>query len=238
MNTNTPVEPSNEESKTSRGVMKRLIQVVVQLMILVGILFFLSGRLDWIWAWAYLGAGLGILIVNVLIMPPELIAERGQPGKNVKGWDRLITTIIMIPVMGVPVVASLDERFGWSPQLAVAVHLVGLIFWVLGQGLFSWSMVSNRFFSTLVRIQIDRDHKVATGGPYRYIRHPGYTGFMVTYFATALALGSLWALIPAGLVMCGLIVRTMLEDRTLQDELPGYKDYAQQVRHRLLPGIW
>ncbi|MCJ7626237.1 MAG: isoprenylcysteine carboxylmethyltransferase family protein [Anaerolineaceae bacterium] len=238
MNTQRPVETSNEELETSSGVKKRMRQVIVQYLVLAVILFVLSGNLGWVWAWAYLGAGVAIMIVNALIMPRELIAERGQPRENVKEWDKLITTISMIPVIGVPVVCGLDERFGWSPQLAIAVHIAALLIWVLGQGVFSWAMVSNKFFSTAVRIQMDRDHKVATGGPYRYVRHPGYVGFSVTYFATSLTLGSLWALIPAGLILCGLIVRTALEDRTLQEELPGYKEYAQKVRYRLIPGIW
>jgi protein-S-isoprenylcysteine O-methyltransferase Ste14 len=113
-----------------------------------------------------------------------------------------------------------------------------LTFFVLGQGLFSWAMASNKYFSTCVRIQIDRGHTVATSGPYRYIRHPGYVGYTVSFLGMSLALGSLWAIIPAGLIACLLVVRTALEDRTLQDELPGYKDYAQRVRYRLLPGIW
>jgi len=79
---------------------------------------------------------------------------------------------------------------------------------------------------------------VATTGPYRYVRHPGYVGFIVSFFGTALALGSLWAIIPAGLIACLLVARTTLEDRALQDELPGYNDYVQRVRYRLLPGIW
>ena len=98
--------------------------------------------------------------------------------------------------------------------------------------------VSNRFFSTMVRIQADRGQTVATAGPYRYVRHPGYVGYSVSFFGMALALGSLWALVPAVLMACLLVVRTALEDRTLQDELAGYTDYARQVRYRLLPGIW
>jgi protein-S-isoprenylcysteine O-methyltransferase Ste14 len=140
--------------------------------------------------------------------------------------------------LGAPIVAGLDERFGWSPQTAPAIHLIGLTFFALGQGLFSWAMALNKYFSTLVRIQIDRGHTVATSGPYRYIRHPSYTGYIVSFLGMSLALGSLWALTPTGLIACLLVVRTALEDRTLQDELPGYKDYAERVRYRLLPGIW
>ena len=220
-------------------IRKRMLQVVVQFLLLAAILFISSGRLNWVWAWIYLGVGIAILAVNVLVIPPELIAERGRTDKkDIKAWDRVITTLNIIPSLGAPVVAGLDERFGWSPQFSLEIHLIGLALMVLGQGLFTWSMVSNRFFSTSVRIQMERDHTVATGGPYRYVRHPGYVGYTVSAFATALALGSLWALIPAAITMCFLVVRTALEDRALQEELAGYKEYAARVRYRLLPGVW
>ncbi|MDO9129450.1 MAG: isoprenylcysteine carboxylmethyltransferase family protein, partial [Anaerolineales bacterium] len=189
MNAHTPFEPSRGESKTSRAVLKRMLQVVITYLILAAILFVSSGRLNWIWAWAYLGLSLGILIINVSILPAELIAERGQPKDNVKRWDRVLTIFAGLPTLGAPIVAGLDERFGWSPQLIPAIHLVGLTFFVLGQGLFSWAMASNKYFSTLVRIQMDRGHTVATSGPYRYVRHPGYTGYIVSFFGMSLALG-------------------------------------------------
>jgi protein-S-isoprenylcysteine O-methyltransferase Ste14 len=215
-----------------------MLQVVGYYLVLALILFISSGSLNWLWAWAYLGLGLGILVINAQILPPELIAERGQPGDNVKRWDKVLATLTGLPTLAVPIVAGLDERFAWSPQLASAIHLTGLALFALGQGLFSWAMASNRYFSTAVRLQTDRGQTVATGGPYRYVRHPGYVGFIVSYLGTSLALGSLWALLPAGLIACLLVVRTVLEDRTLQDELPGYSDYARRVRYRLLPGIW
>jgi protein-S-isoprenylcysteine O-methyltransferase Ste14 len=238
MKADTPVGPSEGESKMSGAVLRRMLQVVVTYLVLAVLLFCLSGRLNWIWAWAYVGVGFGILVINVLILPAELIAERGQPGENVKGWDRLLATLTGLPTLGVPIVAGLDARFGWSPQIAPGIHLTGLALFALGQGLFSWAMASNQYFSTAVRIQMDRGHTVATGGPYRYVRHPGYVGFVVSYLGMALALGSLWAILPAVLVAFLMVVRTALEDRTLQDELPGYRDYAQRVRYRLLPGIW
>ena len=238
MNADTPVEPSTGESKKSRAVRKRMLQVVITYLILAAFLFISSGRLKWLWAWAYLGVGLGILVINAVILPAELIAERGQPRDNVKRWDRVLTTLAGLPTLGVPIVAGLDQRFGWSSQMVPLINLAGLTLFALGQGLFSWAMVSNKYFSTLVRIQLDRGHTVATSGPYRYVRHPGYTGYTVSSLGMALALGSLWAMIPAGLLACLLVVRTALEDRTLQDELSGYRDYAQRVRYRLLPGVW
>ncbi len=234
MNANTSVEKSDMRDK----VRKRMLQVVVQFLVIAAILFISSGRLDWVWAWAYLGVGVGILVINALVLPPELIAERGQINEDTKGWDKLLAPLLILPTLGTLIVAGLDERFGWSPQLDRAIQVVALVFFALAQGLFSWAMASNKFFSGTVRIQEERGHAVATGGPYQYVRHPGYVGYTASWIATSLALGSLWALIPAGLVICLMVVRTALEDRTLLEELDGYKEYAGQVRYRLLPGIW
>jgi len=115
---------------------------------------------------------------------------------------------------------------------------VYLGFFILGNALFSWAMISNYFFSTSVRIQFDRNRTVATGGPYCYVRHPGYVGFIVFNLAAPLILGSFWALIPAGITTVLFILRTAFEDRTLLEELEGYKEYAEKVQYRLLPGIW
>jgi len=239
MSANISVHQQNDESVMKSKIVKRGLQVVVQFLILAVLLFISAGRLDWVWAWVYLGAVVFILIVNMWVLPREVIVERGQARKEgVKGWDKVVSVFTAIAALGVPIVAGLDERWGWSPQLGLAVHIVGLIFIVLGQGLFTWAMTANKFFSTMVRIQEERGHTVASSGPYRYVRHPGYVGYITVAFATALALGSLWAFVPAGLGMCAFVVRTALEDRTLQEELPGYKEYTQQVRYRLLPGVW
>jgi protein-S-isoprenylcysteine O-methyltransferase Ste14 len=136
------------------------------------------------------------------------------------------------------IVAGLDERYGWSPQISLWLQVVAIIVAVLGSALATWAMLSNTFFSGTVRIQKERGHTVASGGPYRYVRHPGYVAGILFDVATPLILGSLWALVPAGLTVCAFVVRTALEDRTLQEELAGYREYAQQVRYRLLPGVW
>ena len=238
MNANASVNQPNEKSDLTSRVRKRMLQVVVQFLILAAILFIASGRLDWVWAWAYLGVGVGIVAINALVLPPELIAERGQTKEDTKSWDKVLGILLITPTLGTLIVAGLDKRFGWSLPLAVVVHLVALIFYALAQGLFTWAMASNKFFSGTVRIQKEWGHTVASGGPYRYVRHPGYVSYIASWIATSLALGSLWALIPAGLVMGLMVVRTALEDKTLQAELDGYKDYAARVRYRLLPGVW
>jgi protein-S-isoprenylcysteine O-methyltransferase Ste14 len=140
--------------------------------------------------------------------------------------------------LGVLLVAGLDERLGWSPEISLGVQVGGLAVVALGCLLSGWAMLVNRFFSAVVRIQSDRGHSVVSTGPYRLVRHPAYVGGMVVYLATGPALVSLWALVPGLLVTILLAVRTALEDRTLRGELPGYEEYASRVRYRLIPGIW
>jgi protein-S-isoprenylcysteine O-methyltransferase Ste14 len=101
-----------------------------------------------------------------------------------------------------------------------------------------WAMAHNKFFSRIAYVQKDRGHTVATGGPYRIVRHPGYTTMSLMMLSVPLALGSLWSLIPAGICVLSIVVRTVFEDRMLHEELDGYREYAQRVRCRLVPGVW
>ncbi len=241
MNANTSAEQPGHQSETTRNVVRYLVREAMGLLMLAATLFLPAGRLDWVMGWALVGIMLAWSTATALVVitrNPELLAERTGPRKGAKTWDMVILSIIGLATIARCIVAGLDERFGWSPPLAVAIQVVALILFALAQGLFTWAMVANKFFSTSVRIQMERDHTVASGGPYRVVRHPGYVGYIVSSFATSLALGSLWAFIPAVLTMCLLVVRTALEDRTLLEELDGYKEYAGRVRYRLLPGIW
>ena len=122
--------------------------------------------------------------------------------------------------------------------MSLTLQIVALVVAVLCYALIVWAMAANAFFSKVVRIQDDRGHTVATGGPYRIVRHPGYVGGILFELATPIMLGSWWALIPGGFTALFFVVRTALEDKTLHEELPGYAEYAQQTRYRLLPGIW
>jgi len=238
MNQNASVRQDKAGSELSSRVRRRIVQVVGQFVFLAASMFVTAGRFDWLWAWAYIVAGIAILAVNTLVMPRELVALRGEGTEEAKPWDRKITALSLLPTTAIPIVSGLDERFGWSPEMGVAVHLAGLALMFVGQGLFTWAMVSNPFFSTMVRIQMDRGQTVATRGPYRWVRHPGYVGYTLSAVSTGLLLGSLWALVPAFLTGVLLVVRTALEDRTLLEELPGYEEYARQVRYRLVPGVW
>ncbi len=230
---------------SSRGttglIVQRLLQVAFGVLLQAVVFFLASGRPGWVMAWAYFGVYLGIVVVNVLVLlprSPDLIAERAQVKADTKGWDRPLAMIVSLGPLVTLLVAGLDVRLSWSGRLSLALELVALACMALGYGLWGWAMAANRFFSGLVRIQKERGHTVATGGPYRFVRHPGYAGLITYSLATPLLLGSLWGLIPAVMIVCVAIVRTALEDRTLAEELAGYRDYAERVRYRLLPGVW
>lgn len=231
-------EQHNDKSDKMKKVLKRFIQVVLQVVMFAILLFVSSGQIAWLWAWIYLCTYVLIIIINAFILPVDLIEERGKSKENVKKWDKVIMTLNIFPALGILVVAGLDYRFSWSPAIADWINVSALILMLLGHAFFSWSMISNHFFSTAVRLQFDRSHQVATRGPYKYVRHPGYVGFMILNLSTPLILGSLWALIPGTILTILFLIRTALEDKTLQNELEGYKEYAQKVTYRLIPGVW
>ncbi|MCJ7448781.1 MAG: isoprenylcysteine carboxylmethyltransferase family protein [Bacteroidales bacterium] len=228
---------NNERPDNMKKVLKRFIQVVLQVALFAVLIFVSAGQIVWYWAWIYLCTYVLIIIINAFILPADLIEERGKTKENVKKWDRVIMTLNIFPALGMLVVAGLDYRLSWSPAIANWIHVSALILMILGHAFFSWSMISNRFFSTAVRLQYDRSHQVATSGPYKYVRHPGYVGFIVINLATPLILGSLWALIPGAIITILFIIRTALEDSTLRNELEGYKEYAQKVPYLLIPGV-
>lgn len=231
----------NGKPNVTAGVLKRLLQVSTIILVQAAILFASSGRVDWMMAWVYVSVYVSNVVINALVIlpkSPELIAERAQVAENTKSWDRVLILLAGFSGLATLLMAGLDARFGWSPKLSLATELAGLGFLVFGCSLFSWAMASNKFFSGVVRIQKERGHAVVTTGPYQYVRHPGYVGYITFSLATPLLLGSLWALIPAAITTCIFVARTALEDKTLQEELDGYRDYAGRVRYRLLPGVW
>ena len=205
-------------------------------------LFWSAGRIDWWPAWAALAVmavWTAATAIIVLRLTPALLAERLGPRKGAKSWDTAIMSTLGLVQLVRYIVAGLDQRNGWTGGLPVAAQIAALAVCALGYDLlFVWAIASNAFFSQIVRIQPERGQTVITGGPYRTVRHPAYIGAILYELAVPVLLASWWAMIPSGLAAILLIVRTLLEDRTLQAELAGYADYVRRVRFRLLPGIW
>ncbi len=243
MNTNVE-QPKSVSEVISEVGWKAWLRFAAFTLLLPMVLFIAAGRLNWVWAWVYVGIVVSFTLVSriaVIRTNPDLLAERAQSldREDVKGWDRLILFfLLLIGPLAMMIVAGLDERFDWSPQIRLAFQLVALAIMVLGYIVSTWAMAVNRYYSAVVRIQKDRGQTVVTDGPYRFVRHPSYATGIVAYLMTPILLGSLWALIPCSLVALGTIIRTALEDKTLLEELDGYEDYARRVRYRLLPGVW
>jgi protein-S-isoprenylcysteine O-methyltransferase Ste14 len=232
------IEKVKRGPDTRKNILRRIIQVLMSIIITLVILLVSAGIINWIYAWIYTAASVLVIITNAFIFPADLISERGRKKENVEKWDKIITGIIIIPWYTIYIIAGLDIRFGWSPELALWVHLIALFTFITGNALVSWSMIANNYFSTKVRIQYDRGHAVSSGGPYGYIRHPGYIGMIILILATPILLGSIWALVPGFITVILFIVRTSFEDNTLKNKLAGYKEYAERVKYRLMPGIW
>lgn len=240
MSTRVPgIESSGE---TGRGIVRWAGQMVGALVVFGAILFLSAGRLDWAVGWAYLGLNaITQALSSAILIPrqPDMLAGRSGAQRGTKDWDRYLAPAITVAgTLAVIVTAGLDARLGWSAPRGNGVWVVGLALAFGSQLFVLWAMASNPFFATTVRIQGERGHHAVRGGPYRLVRHPGYLGSAIYTLVVPLVLGSLWTYIPSVITVLLLVVRTGLEDRTLQAELPGYAEYTAAVRYRLVPGVW
>ena len=213
---------------------------LAMVLVFAALVFLSACRLDWTLGWLYVVIVAFNIIMTWLCLlkwNPVLIERRMRYPKGTKGWDKWWAVLYAPVFIAVYIVAGIEAREGVS-SLPWMAWLLGLAIFIPGSGLLTWSMVVNPFFEKTVRIQTEYGHRVIDTGPYAYVRHPGYAGFVGWIISTPLLLGSAWALIPAWLAVIGIVIRTALEDRTLYAELPGYPEYAGRVRFRLLPGLW
>jgi protein-S-isoprenylcysteine O-methyltransferase Ste14 len=217
-----------------------IVRGILGPLMMFAILFLLAGRLDYWQGWVYTLLNVVILSVMAALFTKDagLIEERLNPKEGMKSWDKLYFALSTPCYFLALILGGLDARFGWSAGMPGWVYAGGVGLYVLGQAIFIWARYTNNYFSSVVRIQTDRGQTVCKDGPYRYVRHPGYVGGFLFAVATGLALGSWWACIPQLLAGLLLFWRTWMEDRTLQAELPGYAEYTQETRYRLIPGVW
>ena len=223
---------------------RQWIGVVAVYLFIPLVLLVCGGDFGWWQAWVYslliVAAGIGGRIWAER-RHPGLLAER-QDIENIqssKAWDKVLAPLMALSVsFPLVIVAGLDHRHGWSPVFPPWLIVLGFILITLGYAFATWALAENRFFSSTVRIQTDRGHVVCDSGPYRIVRHPGYAGNIPPLLGIVLALGSVWTLIPAAVALIITVIRTVLEDQTLQEELPGYRDYSGRVHYRLIPGIY
>jgi protein-S-isoprenylcysteine O-methyltransferase Ste14 len=233
------------ESEPSEGLgMKAILRFVMYLLLMPLVLFIAAGTVHWTMGWVYILLSYTFTAISRIVVfyrNPETLRERGRSldAENVRNWDKaLLPFVALVGPLVMLIVAGLDFRFSWSPRIPGLIQSLALIFLMLGYMIASWAMIANKFFSAVVRIQEELDQRVIKDGPYGVVRHPGYLGGILSILSTPVILGSLWTFPPAAFVASLTIVRTSFEDKALKEELDGYEEYSQEVKYRLLPGIW
>jgi protein-S-isoprenylcysteine O-methyltransferase Ste14 len=228
----------------TEDIIRAIVGFTLFLLVTPVLLFLSAGTLRWPMAWVYvvltLAAATGSRLI-VLKRNPDTLRERARftTAKGTKSWDRILAPLIaLIGPWVMMVVAGLDRRYGWSASVPIAGQYGAAFLLFGGYALAVWAMVVNRYFSAVARIQEDRGQEVVTSGPYQFVRHPSYAGGLLGYLALPVMLETLWAFIPALLILVALVIRTKLEDDMLITELEGYAAYVTRTRHRLMPGIW
>lgn len=238
----TPITETAPRRFERDALGKRIAQLMSMTLLTATACFLSAGTVDWPRAWIYLGLQGAIVTASAVLIlraNPALVTARGRIHRDAKRFDKVILRIYVLLLFAVVVVAGLDVgRYHWTTALPFATVYVGVSLNLLTTIPVLWALMVNPFAEPAVRIQKERQHVVITEGPYRFVRHPMYTGLILGSASPPLILGSAWALVPATLTMVLFLVRTALEDRTLRAELQGYAEYAQQTRYRLVPGIW
>jgi len=235
------VKMENDANQREKIGIKLMLKSISIFIVFIIITFITAGKLDYWQGWVFNGLNILFILLTyiVLIDRKDLIKERLKPGKGMKQWDRVYYAVSTPMFFAMFIFSILDaSRFYWEPSVPISIMFLGIILYSIGQAIGLWAKRVNKFFSSVVRIQTERNQIVCTDGPYRFVRHPGYAGGIIFTIGTPLMLGSFWGLFLAIITIIFIFGRTYMEDKTLENELPGYTDYAKMVKFRLIPYLW
>lgn len=226
-----------------KNILRIVIMLVIVLVIMPLLPILISGRWSWWQAWVMAAIFFLTFIISRILArrkTPDILKERANYNQqeNAQAWDKWLSPLVAFGSVFILLVAGLEAKFHWSDGFALPWELLGLVLILVGYLLSSYAFIENSYFSGTVRIQDERGHKVISSGPYAWVRHPGYLGNLIANLGIPLLLDSVWAFIPVIIFGTFFVIRTRLEDRFLRQNLPGYAEYAQKVRYRLLPGVW
>lgn len=237
------MQKRNIDIKLNYKIMKTnyLIKHFIGTFLFFIIIFISAGRIDYWQGLVYVIIGLIMFLLNytVLRIDSELLKERSKLGEGTKNWDKTILGLSFLIAISMYITAGLDSgRYHWSPNFHWSIYLLGIILTILGQLIFLIAQKQNKFFSSTVRIQTNREHIVCETGLYKIVRHPAYLGSMIQSLGFPLLFGSFWSIIPICLLIILLITRTNLEDKTLKNELKGYLEYSNKTQYKIIPYVW
>jgi protein-S-isoprenylcysteine O-methyltransferase Ste14 len=219
---------------------KGIIRELLRPFIVLAILLIAAGTFTWTNAWVFFVIFLIFQLAYVGILGktnPQLLTMRSKIQKGTKRFDKVLLAFYFSTALVLMIIAGLDVRYAWSTMASGFIFL-GIVLYIVAYGLVLWAMIVNPHFEGTVRIQEERHHTVCSSGPYKFVRHPGYVGMILGGYSISFILGSWWGLVPACLMTVLAVIRTRLEDQTLHQELPGYKEYSQRTRYRLVPFVW
>ena len=236
----TTPHPVTKKARLNRDGVRNIAREIAHLILHLAALLVAAGTVRWINAWALAGLSLVYQAVNTAVLlrfNPELLNKRGRLiQEGTKTFDKVFVAVYAPLGLFISILCGLDAvRYGWS-QMPLAVILLGAVLFVLTSAFGMWAMAVNAHFEATVFI--GKEQRVCASGPYRIVRHPGYAAAIIGSISYPLILGSWWGLMAVGSLIVLFVVRTALEDRTLQKELPGYRDYAEKTRYRLIPLVW
>ena len=220
---------------------KFLFKILITTLIFSLILFISAGKANYFQGWIFLTINILSAFMNYWTIrnEPELMNERSKVGDGSKSWDKKILAFSSLVYLFNIVIAGLDSgRFQWSPDFHWSIYVLGIGLTITGQVVFLIARNENKFFSSVVRIQSDRGHTVCNTGIYKFIRHPGYLGMIISFIGFPFITGSVWSTTTTVAAIILLILRTHFEDETLKSELTGYIDYTKNTKYRLIPKIW
>jgi len=231
-----------DRQRVPTAIFWRGILVLGGFVAVLGLILFLpAGDIRWAKGWLFLLVFLLLTVASSVYLwrtNPDIFVARSRIHPGTKAWDKVLMAFLLSSFAMIFLVAGLDAgRFHWS-NVPLSVIVLGYVPLCVGFLLSIWVYRVNKFAEPSVRIQTERGHKVIDTGPYAIVRHPLYLGGLILFAGIPLALGSFWALIPVAFGTLVIVVRIVLEDRTLQAELEGYQEYARRVRYRLIPGVW
>lgn len=231
---------TTEDDAPRRRMLRKSMQLLAGTVLFLALLMFVPAGIGWRRGWLFLLVFCTYTFLSARYLwrvNPDIYVARSKVHEGTKSWDKVLMALLLASLFAIFLVAALDARYEWS-SVSIPMVVVGYILFTLGFAGSIWVYAVNKFAEPSVRIQSDRGQKVVDTGPYANVRHPLYAASIVLFVGMSLAMGSYWALVPAAVGTLVIIVRVILEDQVLRNELHGYKDYASRVRYRLIPGIW
>jgi protein-S-isoprenylcysteine O-methyltransferase Ste14 len=236
-----PQDPEGKIPSSTRIDRKQIAQSTLSLLVFSALWFLIAGRITWIQGWlmlSFFSLFIAVLVTCLSKIDPDLVVERNLPAAEAEPWDKALMAVYTFFLISLLVVAALDSgRFGWS-EVPIWLQGVGWTLLVLAGSVVWHVMQVNTYLSSWVRHQDERGQVVVQEGLYTKIRHPMYAGILVAFLGLPLTLGSYWALLPALVIDSLFLYRTSREDHFLLENLDGYKQYAERVKHRIIPGLW